>query len=55
MKRRKHVRYKRRTIRSALRKAQIARKEARKREKYPMQAVYGHRAIMLPRPGQRGA
>ncbi len=45
MKRRNNVRYKRRTARPAVRKQQILRKEAQKRAKYPIRAVYHHKTL----------
>lgn len=45
MKRRNHVRYKKRTPRPALRRQQILRKEAQKRAKYPIRATYRCKAL----------
>ena len=45
MKRRRNVRYKKRTPRPAVRKQQILRKEAQKCAKYPIRTNYRHSTL----------
>ena len=54
MKRKGYLRHIRRKTRRAVFKQQLLRKEARKRAKYPIRAVYMHNAV-LPQTRNRGA
>lgn len=53
MKRKRYLRYKKRKTRPAVIKQQLLRKEAQKRAKYPIRAVYLHTAV-LPQTRNRG-